>query len=581
MITSKNTLLIKHSLNAGLLLFSICAAAQTQLAIPDTLVGPNYTLTMHKDSVQFFPSGNISHTYAFNQYKYLGPTLIFNKGSNVNITVNNQIGDTTTLHWHGIHVAPVNDGGPKNPVLPGASWNPQFTVMDHAATYWYHPHTDKKTAKQAIKGAAGLIIVRDGVEAALALPRRYGVDDYPIVVQSQQYDSANQAMSLGMQDSTILVNGARANYGNSVDGNFPAQVVRMRILNASGERCFNFGFTGNKPFYQIASDGGLLNSPVPLTRTLLSPGERAEILADLTGMNGQTLYLMSYASEIPMGVQGGPTMPMPPGNPPMDSPLNGIDFNILKINVSPQTANPIVAIPTSLVNNTPYIATQAAITRSIAMTALTMMSMDGPFYFNGNSFDMMRIDYHIPINDIEIWELSNQTMVAHPFHIHDVQFYILDRDGNAPPLSERGRKDVVLVNPNETVRFITKFEDFADSLNPYMYHCHILMHEDDGMMGQFVVMPAPVTGIKNLQLDDVSIKVYPDPAKDYMNIYISEFSDRQPFQLKVYNTLGEVIYTGVISKNMNEVNTSDWIKGLYTIEIVQNKKSIHQKIIIE
>jgi bilirubin oxidase len=497
------------------------------------------------------------------------------------MTVHNQIGDTTTVHWHGIHVAAVNDGGPHNPIMPGASWNPQFTVMDHAATYWYHPHTHKKTAKQAIKGAAGLIIVRDAQEAALALPRSYGVDDYPIVVQCQQYDSNNQAMSLGMEDSTLLVNGARANYGNSVYGNFPAQVVRMRILNASGERCFNFGFCGNKQFYQIASDGGLLNAPTPITRALLSPGERAEILVDLTGMNGQALYLMSYASEIPTGVQGGPTMPMPMGSPPMDSPLNGVDFNVLKINVSPQTANPIISIPATLVSNTPYLSTQAAITRSITMTAVTMMSMDGPFYFNGNSFDMMRIDYKIPINNIEIWELSNQTMVAHPFHIHDVQFYILDRDGNAPPLTERGRKDVVLINPNETVRFITKFEDFADSVNTYMYHCHVLMHEDDGMMGQFVVMPPSSTGIKNLKLNDVAIKVYPNPAKDYVNINIAEINDLQPIVLKVYDVLGKIIQISTLSQNSNELNTSHWSKGLYTIEIIQNQNSIHQKIIIE
>jgi blue copper oxidase len=572
---------MKHFLKVGLMLFTITVNAQTQLAIPDTLVGPNYTLNMHKDSVQFFPTGNISHTYAFNQYKYLGPTLIFNKGSNVNITVNNQIGDTTTVHWHGLHIAAVNDGGPHTPIMPGTSWNPQFTIMDHAATYWYHPHTHKKTAKQAIKGAAGLIIVRDPQEAILALPRRYGVDDYPIVVQCQQYDSNNQAMSLGMEDSTVLVNGARANYGHSVYGKFPAQVVRMRILNASGERCFNFGLTGNKQFYQIASDGGLLNTPVASTRVMLAPGERAEILVDLTGMNGQTLYLMSYASEIATGVQGGPTMPMPPGSPPMDSPLNGVNFNILQINVSPQTVNPIVTIPATLITNTPYTVGQASITRTINMTAITMMSMDGPFYFNGLSFDMMRIDYKIPLDNIEIWSLTNSTMVAHPFHIHDVQFYVLDRDGNLPPLNERGRKDVVLINPNETVRFITKFEDFADSLNPYMYHCHVLMHEDDGMMGQFIVKPASGVGIKKFKLNDVMIKVYPNPVSDMMNIDINEIDQTQPLQLAIYDVLGKIVYASSISQMQSAINTSHWSKGIYTISLSQNQNSIHKKIIIQ
>jgi bilirubin oxidase len=384
-----------------------------------------------------------------------------------------------------------------------------------------------------------------------------------------------------MEDSTLLVNGARANYGHSVYGNFPAQVVRMRILNASGERCFNFGFTGNKQFYQIASDGGLLNTPVLSTRVMLAPGERAEILINLTGMNGQTLYLMSYASEIATGVQGGPTMPMPVGSPPMDSPLNGVNFNILQINVSPQTTNPILTIPLSLVTNTPYTIGQANITRTINMTAITMMSMDGPFYFNGLSFDMMRIDYKIPLDNIEIWSLTNSTMVAHPFHIHDVQFYVLDRDGNLPPLNERGRKDVVLINPNETVRFITKFEDFADSLNPYMYHCHVLMHEDDGMMGQFVVKPASGVGIKNFQLNDVTIKVYPNPAKDRVNIDVNEIDQTQPLHLTIYDVLGKTIYFSSLSQMLNSIDVSQWSKGVYTINLSQNQNSIYKKIIIE
>lgn len=571
---------MKNILKISLLSFTITANAQTQLAIPDTLVGTTFTLNMHKDSVQFFPTGSISQTYGFNQYKYLGPTLIFNKGDNVNITVNNEIGDTTSVHWHGLHVAAINDGGPHTPILPGANWNPQFMIMDNAATYWYHPHTHKKTAKQAIKGAAGLIIVRDPQEAALTLPRKYGVDDFPIVVQCQQYDSNNQAMPLGMEDSTLLVNGARANYGNSVYGNFPAQVVRMRILNASGERTFNFGFTGNKSFYQIASDGGLLNTPNSRTRVMLSPGERAEILLDLTGMNGQTIYLMSYASEIASGISGGPTMPMTMGSPPMDSPLNGINFNILKIVVTPQTANPVVTIPISLVTVTPYTAGQAMITRTINMTASNMMSMDGPFYLNNQLFDMARIDYSIPLNNIEIWRLTNQTMLAHPFHIHGLQFYVLDRDGNAPPLNERGRKDVVLVSPNETVRFIAKFEDFADTLIPYMYHCHVLMHEDDGMMGQYVLKSLSV-GINEANGENESVNIYPNPSENTVNINLEGIEMTSPVEIRIYDMLGNIVYSEMCNKNKITINSSNLLSGLYTVSIRHNTNSFHKKIIIK
>lgn len=497
------------------------AHAQTAIPIPDTLSGNSIALTMHQDSVQFFP-GQLTQTLAFNQYAYLGPTLILNNGQNVSITVNNQIGDTTNVHWHGLHVSPTNDGGPHIMIMDGMSWNPQFTVLDKASTYWYHPHFHGKTAEHAIKGAAGIIIVRDNDEAQLNLPRRYGVDDFPIIVQSAQLDSNNQFMPFGMQDSTVLVNGVRANYGSAAYLNVPAQVVRLRLLNAAGERTFNFGFTGNMPFKIIGSDGGLVNAPINATRIRVSPGERYEILLDLSSMNGQSIYLMSYGSELPMGVQGGPTMPMPPGNPPMDSPLNGVDYNILQLNIGNPSANPVTSIPATLVTVTPIPASQSNITRSIEMTAINMMAMDGPFFFNQQLFDMERIDYYIPIDNTEIWELTNSTMVAHPFHIHDVQFYVLDRDGNLPPVYERGRKDVVLVLPQETVRFITKFETFTDTVVPYPFHCHILMHEDDGMMGQFLVVPAGFTGIDDNFVLTQNIKVFPNPTFSFLQFDLPE-----------------------------------------------------------
>lgn len=533
-----------------LLLLCLSTKAQTLLFVPDTLIGPNISLTMHADSVQFF-AGQKSQTYAYNDYAYLGPTLIFEKGQLMNISVNNQISDTTTVHWHGIHLPAIWDGGPHTPILSGAFWSPQFTVMDHASTYWYHPHLHQKTAIQAIKGAAGFIIVRDFEETALALPRTYGIDDFPIIVQCQQFDSLNQAMPLGMQDSTILVNGARANYdGNSVYGNFPAQIVRFRLLNGSGERAFNFGFTGNKSFSQIGSDGGLLNQAFDTTRLRLAPGERAEILLDLTGLQGQTIALMSYASELPMGVQGGPTMPMPPGSAPMDSPLNGIDFDIMGIQIRAPTLNPITTIPSQLSNDVPLNPATADITREIRFTADSLMVMDGPFYFNDSSFNMERIDLVIPINNTEIWKLVNETMVGHPFHIHDVEFYLFDRNGMLPSTNERGRKDVVYVPTGDSVLFVTKFEDFTDSITPYMYHCHILMHEDAGMMGQFIVVSPEYVGTLNPLSASKPISIFPNPTKDEFHINFGK--SVSSFDIRIIDLTGKVV------ESRNEVSSLDY-----------------------
>lgn len=568
---------MKKLLIFNLLILTLSANAQTPLYIPDTLSGVTINLLMHTDSAQFI-AGKKTATLGFNANNYLGPTLILNNGNGVTINVTNHIGDTTTVHWHGLHVAPTNDGGPHTTVLPNATWSPSFTVMDKASTYWYHPHFHGKTAEQALKGAAGMIIVRDSAEAQLALPRNYGVDDIPVIIQSQQFNSLNAIMPRGMQDSLVLINGARANYnGNSVYVSLPAQVVRLRLLNAGGERTYNVGLLNNSSFKIIGTDGGLLNAPVTATRIMLAPGERAEILIDLTNMNGQTIQLISYAADIPMGTQGGPTMPMGPGNPPMDSPLNGVNFNLLQINVVAQTLVPITTIPTTLVTVTPYTDLQANITRTITMTAQNMMMMDGPFYFNNNLFDMMRVDYSIPLNTIEIWQLTNLTMVAHPFHIHDVQFYILDRDGNLPPIAERGRKDVVLVAPNETVRFITKFEDFADTLTPYMYHCHILMHEDDGMMGQFVIKPLSVTNSIVAVAPINNTSVYPNPATDYITIDNLEIGSK----LCVVNSVGQEVYNQnkCISPNAT-LNTSGWARGIYSVHSTNLSNTTIQKLII-
>jgi len=331
-------------------------------------------------------------------------------------------------------------------------------------------------------------------------------------------------------------------------------------------------------FYLIATDGGLLDAPYLTTRTRLSPGERAEIVLNLTGMNGQSVNLMCYGSELPMGIQGGPTMPMPPGSPNMNSPLNCVDYNIMQINVVAQTVNPVSTIPATLTTNTPYSELQSNATRTIRFTADSAMVMDGPFYFNDSSYNMMRIDYTIPLNNIEVWKLVNLTMVAHPFHIHDEQFYILDRNGIAPGPEEMGRKDVVLVPPGDSVRFIIKFNNFSDTIIPYMYHCHILMHEDDGMMGQFVVSPG-ATGI-NETIRQNSFSLYPNPASDLLNLQFT-FSTSTNTIISVKNILGQKIFSQQIPplRNTFQLNISEWKNGIYIIQIKSDSQTYTHRFI--
>jgi bilirubin oxidase len=550
------------------LIYSQSIQAQNSLFIPDTLSGPTLSLLLHRDSVQFF-SGRITKTNAFGTNSYLGPTLILNKGNEVNINVINTLGDTTTVHWHGLHISPQNDGGPHTIILPNSTWSPKFKVMDNASTYWYHPHLHKKTALQVMRGAAGLIIVRDSSENELNLPRTYGKDDFPIIVQSQQFDSMNQIMHRGMEDSILLVNGTLNPFLN-----VPAQVVRLRLLNASQERTFNFGFTNNLDFYVIGTDGGLLKTPVSTKRVRLSPGERAQVLLNLNDLKGKEIYLMSYASELPMGIQGGPTMPMPPGSPPMDSPLNGIDFNILKLNIGNQTTNPITNVITSLVDLNPIPENQAKITRTIRFTADSAEVMDGPFYFNDSLFDMMRIDYTIPLNSTEIWKLVNTTMVAHPFHIHGGQFLLIDRNNKPINPIEAGWKDVVLVPPSDSLRFIMTFVNFADTTTPYMFHCHILMHEDDGMMGQYIVTPGKPNSVEINSFESTDIiDVYPNPSRELLNITLKVNKSDDLVRIKIFSLIGQQVYEGAFQGNNINLDISDWSNGLYAFEIIRKNQS--------
>jgi blue copper oxidase len=208
------------------------------------------------------------------------------------------------------------------------------------------------------------------------------------------------------------------------------------------------------------------------------------------------------------------------------------------------------------------------------------MSMDGPFYFNNNTFDMMRVDYVIPLNNVEIWKLVNTNMVAHPFHIHDVQFNILDRNnGIVPGPEEKGWKDVVLVPPGDSVRFITQFRDFADTTVPYMFHCHILMHEDAGMMGQFVVSAKPA-GINENHLDG-NIIAFPNPAKDVLHIRIRNFVPESRQIIRIYDLFGREIYScSVLQENISVV-TSQWSRGMYLLSIELSGKTSYRKFVLE
>ena len=275
-------------------------AQYNALRIPDTLSGTTFNLTL-KHTFRQLKAGNQTITAGINS-DFWGPTLIFNKGETVRMNVMNKLNDSTTIHWHGFHLPAIMDGGPHQVIPPNSLWQPYWTVTNNASTYWYHPHLHESTQEHMTKGLGGFIIVRDAAEAALPIPRSYGVDDIPIVLTSRRYDANNQFVYSDIAYGDYLLTNGTSNAEYTV----PKQVIRFRILNAETERGFILGFSDNRTFYVIGNDGGLLNAPVALTRLPVHVGERYEILVNLSNdMQGSSLDLKAYNSGQSLGFPGG------------------------------------------------------------------------------------------------------------------------------------------------------------------------------------------------------------------------------------------------------------------------------------
>lgn len=457
----------------------------------------NFELTLQRGSHSFLP-GTSAQTLGING-NYLGPTLRFKRNERVRLQVNNSIGEATTLHWHGFHLPPTEDGGPHQQIAANQQWSPSFDVVQFAGTYWYHSHVMHNAGEQVYKGLAGMIIVDDEEQQA-SLPTTYGVDDIPLILQDRRFGDDGSLIYLnrypdrvmGMLGDTMLVNG-------TVNPVFTpsTRFVRLRLLNASNARTYNLGFSDDRQFYQVASDGGYLDAPVPLTRLQLAVAERAEILVEFDPSEEVTLVNIALPPAFP---------DFPGAISEMMRTLNTQAFDILHFRAQAQLADN-AELPAQL--NAIYRLPEAAATNTRGFRLSMGNGMrsgedagpgrgarngrgggfgGGQFAINGRLMSESYINESIEFNTTEIWELTNTSPMMHPFHVHNGQFQILDRDGSPPPANEMGWKDTVRVGPSELVRIVMRFTDFRDEENPYMYHCHILEHEDRGMMGQFVVV---------------------------------------------------------------------------------------------
>ncbi|WP_235779780.1 multicopper oxidase family protein [Sinomonas notoginsengisoli] len=429
-----------------------------------------FRLATQAGTHEFVP-GQPAQTMGYNG-AYLGPTLRATRGERVRVAIDNRLPDATTVHFHGMVLPAATDGGPHAMIEPGASTAPEWTVKQPAATLWYHPHPHGSTEKQVGYGLAGLFILDEPATdgPAAALPHTYGVDDIPLVVQDRRLDADGKITfdpagnSLGTLGNSIAANG-------TLGAVLPVTTdrVRLRILNASAGRWFKFGFADHRRFHMVASDGGLLAAPLQLDAVQLSPAERAEIVVEMKP--GESVMLRSFAPDLGRV------------NPP-DAFGGGKDFDVVRLDAAASLA-PSATLPAMLAALPAPADTTHATARSLTFSGRQI---------NGKTMDMNRVDFTAAPGGSEVWFVDNVNAYQHNLHIHGVQFRLLDIDGNPPPPERAGWKDTIPLLPRERNRIAFRMPPYADAEHPYMYHCHLLTHEDEGMMGQFLVEDAGTAG---------------------------------------------------------------------------------------
>jgi FtsP/CotA-like multicopper oxidase with cupredoxin domain len=435
------------------------STGENELKIPPMLERDNeegvvYTVRAQKGETEIF-DGIKTKTYGYNG-SFLGPMLRLEKGETVKIRTINELDEETTFHWHGLEVSGEADGGPHNSLKPGEEKLIEFKVTQEASTLWFHPHPKRKTSEQVYNGLAGLIYIEDDNSKSLGLPNDYGKNDIPLIFQDKTFDDKKQLnYNAALNDDgtigdTLLINGT-LNPKLTVK----KEKVRLRLLNGSNARNYTFKLNKGDSFVQVATDGGFLNEPVTLKEITLTPSERAEIVVDFSQINTENdLALINEDGSI-----------------------------LLPFEVSDQSGE-ISEIPEEM-NNFSITEEEMNLPVTKKVELFGMMNM---VTINGKKFDPERIDFTQEQGVTVVWEIYNKPDMMggmiHPFHIHGTQFKILSKDGKEPLENEQGWKDSISIQPGERVKIAVHFKNKG----VYMFHCHILEHEDNGMMGQVKVI---------------------------------------------------------------------------------------------
>lgn len=419
-------------------------------------------LTASKERISLKP-GVLSDVYAYNG-RIPGPLLEASEGDSVIIHFTNNLPESTTVHWHGMHLPFIMDGSPFHPVEPGGTFTYAFRIHPGTAgTYWYHPHPHHRTAWQVGMGLFGGIIIRDpedplpgSLTEHLLILSDNRIDEEGNIVFAEPGSRQKRVDDMNGREGNVLLVNDEIKPELSIRS---GEIQRWRIVNASGARMYRLALDGHT-FVHIGSDGGLFEFPREVDEIILSNGERAELLVFATGDPGRTALLRDLPYDRYM---------------PMWRPDNWDETNnLLELRYSddPKIESP-VQVPETLRKIPELNIDDAAVTRVMRMT-------NGKI--NSRTMDMNRIDEIAELGATEIWEIQNLVGMDHPFHLHGFQFQVIDRNGD--PVSQRRWEDTVNVPGFETARFIVRYDNYPGK---WMFHCHILDHEDQGMMGILMV----------------------------------------------------------------------------------------------
>jgi bilirubin oxidase len=446
----------------------------TDLArLPNTSTSPGVfaaTLVAQRASKSMLP-GTSTEFWTYNSL-VPGPLIEVFEGDTVRIRLENRLAQQTTVHWHGSPVPPDQDGNPMDPVEPGASRLYEFKLpVGSAGTYWYHPHPHEHTAEQVFRGMAGLFIVRSRTDPVPA-----AIEETLLVVSDLRLAAdgtipSNTAMDWqnGREGNYVLVNGQ---YRPVLAIN-PGQSQRWRILNATNARYLRLALTGHT-MTLIGTDGGLLRAPVPgLDEILLAPAERVEVIvtASLASRASAVLQALPY-DRGSMGMMGSVSSTIP----------------LLTLNYT-SAATTATALPGAL-NTIADLGVPTKTRRLVFSSGVGMggMGMGGmmSFLIDGKSFDPARIDLTSRVDEVEQWTIDNRSSMDHPFHLHGTQFQVVSRTHGGVATAEPylAWRDTVNVPAFEAVIF----KVVQRQLGKRIYHCHILEHEDQGMMGVLEVV---------------------------------------------------------------------------------------------